>query len=121
MDAMKNAITTDNAEQYRTAIERVLSEYVPIRYANGDITNEAVFDRGGDHYLVVSVGWQGDRRVAHNLLHLDIIGGKIWVQKDGTEDGIAGELEAAGVPKHDIVLAFHRAEDRALIPDYAVT
>ena len=42
------------------------------------------------------------------------------MQKDGTEDSIAAELEAAGVPKHDIVLAFRHADDRALIPDYAV-
>ena len=77
-------------------------------------------DRAQDRYLVVSIGWQGYRRVAHNLLHLDIIDGKIWVQKDGTEDGIAAELEAAGVPKHDIVLAFRHIEDRAIIPDYAV-
>ena len=65
-------------------MERVLSEYVPIQYANGDIQNEAVIDRAHDRYLVVSIGWQGYQRVAHNLLHLDIIGGKIWVQKDGT-------------------------------------
>ena len=32
---------------------------------------------------------------------------KIWIQRDGTEDGIATDLEAAGVPKSDIVLAFH--------------
>ena len=99
--------------------EEVLRPYAERRYANGDITNEAVFDRAGDHYLIVSVGWQGYRRVAHNLLHLDLIGGKVWIQKDGTEDGIAAELEAAGIPQSDIVLALHRPEDRALIPGYA--
>ena len=70
--------------------------------------------------LVVSVGWQGIRRVQHSLLHLDIINGKVWVQRDGTEDGIVDELEAAGIPKRDIVLAFHPEKDRALIPEYAV-
>ena len=112
---------TTKVMSYRATIENVLSQYVPIQYANGDIQNEAVFDREHDRYLITSVGWQGYRRVAHNLLHLDIIGGKIWVQKDGTEDGIAEELEAAGVPKHDIVLAFRHAEDRAIIPEYAVS
>ncbi len=65
--------------------------------------------------------WQGYHRVEHNLIYLDIIGGKIWVQKDGTEDGITDELEASGVPKSDIVLAFHPLENRMLIPDYAVS
>ena len=120
MDTVTGRPESGKTEHYRGIIERILSEYVPIRYANGDITNEAVFDRAGDHYLVVSLGWQGYRRVAHNLLHLDIIDGKVWVQKDGTEDGIAGELEEAGISKHDIVLAFRHAKDRALIPDYAV-
>ena len=39
--------------------------------------------------------------------HLDIKGGKIWIQWNGTEDDIAAELVALGVPKHDIVLGFH--------------
>jgi hypothetical protein len=40
-------------------------------------------------------------------LHLDIKDGKIWIQHDGTEIGIANELVKLGVPKEDIVLAFH--------------
>jgi hypothetical protein len=41
------------------------------------------------------------------VLHLDIKGGKIWIQWNGIEDDIAVELVALGVPKHDIVLGFH--------------
>jgi hypothetical protein len=41
------------------------------------------------------------------VLHLDIKDGKIWIQWNGTEDDIAAELVACGVPKHDIVLGFH--------------
>ena len=108
------------AERYRKSAQAVRPALQPdrrhlqLRAANLRLTQEV-------YYLITSVGWQGYRRVAHNLLHLDIIGGKIWVQKDGTEDGIAAELEAAGVPKHDIVLAFRHIQDRAIIPDYAVT
>ncbi len=94
--------------------------YAERRYSGDDITNEAVFDRERDHYIIASVGWQGYRRVQQNLLHIDLIGGKVWIQRDGTEDGIADELEVAGVPKHDIVLAFHTAEDRSLLPEYAI-
>jgi hypothetical protein len=111
----------DTRERYREIIEQVLAPFAERRYSGADITNEAVFDRERDHYLIASVGWQGYRRVQHNLLHIDIIGGKVWIQSDGTEYGIADELEAAGIPKHDIVLAFHRPEDRALLPEYAVS
>jgi hypothetical protein len=111
---------TTKMDTYRDAIEQVLSAYTAVRYANGDITNEAVFDRQHDRFLVVSVGWQGSRRVQHCLLHIDIMNGKVWIQRDGTEDGIADELEAAGIPKSEIVLAFHPAKDRSLIPEYAV-
>ncbi|BAZ84273.1 XisI protein-like protein [Dolichospermum compactum NIES-806] len=31
----------------------------------------------------------------------------IWIQRDGTEIGIANELMAADVSKEDIVLGFH--------------
>ena len=31
----------------------------------------------------------------------------VWIQRDGTEGGIAYELEAEGIPKHDMVLGFH--------------
>jgi hypothetical protein len=104
----------EKTQRYREMIERTLLQYVPIRYANGDIENEALFDRERDHYAILSAGWQHSRRVHHCLIHVDIIGGKVWVQRDGTEDGVTYELEAAGIPKSDIVLAFHPSEDRPL-------
>ena len=40
-------------------------------------------------------------------LYVDIRDGKVWIQHDGTEDGIAYELLEAGIPHEHIVLAFH--------------
>ena len=110
----------DTREKYRQLIEKVLVPYSERVYSDKEIKNEAVFDRERDHYLVMSVGWQGYRRVQHSLLHLDIIDGKVLIQRDGTEYGIANEHEEAGDPKSDIVLAFHYVKDRALIPEYVV-
>lgn len=53
------------------------------------------------------------------LVHLDIIDGKIWVQRDETEDGVTQDLVAAGIAKDKIVLAFHPADVRQYI-GYAV-
>jgi len=45
--------------------------------------------------------------------------GKIWIQHDGTEHGVARELEALGVPRQAIVLGFDAPVKRPLT-DYAV-
>lgn len=97
----------DSLTGYRKIIQEVLSQYLNIQYVNVDAQNEAVFDEKNDRYLVVSVGWQKYRRVHGVLIHIDIIDGKVWIQRDGTEYGIARELVEAGIPKHDIVLGFH--------------
>ena len=39
-------------------------------------------------------------------LHLDIKDDRIWIQYDGTEEGIATELVRQGVPRERIVLGF---------------
>ena len=46
------------------------------------------------------------------MTHVQIIAGKIWIQRDGIEDGITEELVAAGVPQSDIVLGFQPPEVR---------
>lgn len=46
------------------------------------------------------------------LVHFDIIDGKVWVQRDDTEDGVTEELVAAGIPKEQIVLGFHPVDVR---------
>jgi hypothetical protein len=37
---------------------------------------------------------------------MDLKGDKIWIQRDGTECGVANELVELGVPKEHIVLAY---------------
>jgi hypothetical protein len=54
------------------------------------------------------LAWKNNNtRIYGCAIHVDIIGDKIWVQHDGTEDAIADELVAKGVPSKDIVLAYH--------------
>lgn len=102
----------ETLERYRDIIENILDEYTRIPYAYGDIHTEAVYDRSNDRYLLVNVGWDRGRRVHGSLVHIDIIDGKIWIQRDGTEQGIANELVSAGVPRDRIVLGFRPAEVR---------
>jgi len=98
----------DKIERYRSIIYDTLEPLGRIRFSNSKITNETIFDRQNDRYIVATVGWESEnKRIYFNLVHVDIINGKIWIQRDGTEDGVGYAFEAAGVPKSDIVPAFH--------------
>ncbi|MEA5566247.1 MULTISPECIES: XisI protein [unclassified Anabaena] len=99
-------------DYYRQVIERVLSEYAALPYSYAPIQSEVIFDRTRDRYLWMDVGWDGDRRVHGCLAHVDLIDSKIWIQRDGTEEGIAADLERAGIPKEHIVLGFRPPELR---------
>ena len=102
----------DTLDTYRQIIQNVLTEYIRLQYAYGEIQNETIFDREADRYLVMSIGWQNARRIHGCLIHIDIINDKVWIQRDGTEYGIATELVAAGIPKDRIVLGFHPRDIR---------
>lgn len=94
-------------ERYRQLVQELLKAYSEIKASNEAVEAEAIFDLERDRYQVVHVGWSNKRRVYGCVLHLDIIDGKIWIQHDGTEGGIANELVERGIPKDNIVLAFH--------------
>lgn len=98
----------DKLDQYRKIVKDTLLPLTTRQYSGREVVNEAVFDEPNDRYLIMSVGWEGKIRRIHGcLVHLDIINGKVWIQRDGTEDGVGYDLEAAGIPKSDIVPAFH--------------
>ena len=95
-------------------IRRVLRPYADVRYAYDDLHNETVFDDESARYLIMSHGWMDGRRAHGCLIHVEILDGKIWIQRDGTEDGVADEMVEAGIPKSRIVLGFWDPEARKL-------
>ncbi len=97
---------TDTIAHFRQAIQQLLTEYAKVPIANGKIESQVVFDTLHDHYQVMNVGWDGNRRVHGCVLHLDIKDGKVWVQHNMTEMQIAQALMEMGVVKEDIVLGF---------------
>jgi hypothetical protein len=102
----------DTLDTYRQIIRNVLEPYTRIPYSYGDLQCKAIFDSDSDSYLLITSGWDGAKRVHSCLVHLDIIDGKVWVQRDDTEDGVTNELVAAGIPKEHIVLGFHPLDVR---------
>jgi len=96
----------DTRTRDRAIIERVLADYAAIPYAHGDVATQTVFDSTNDHYLLMIVGRDKLRRVHGCLVHIDLKGEDVVVQRDGIEDGIARELSRQGIPSERIVLAF---------------
>ena len=125
-EAVKNAMIAqwlDNYTRFRF-VQLKAKTYLQIQ-----VQNELVFDRTRDsasthtglRYLLIEAGQENGRRTYGTLLHLDIINGKIWIQLfGGTEQGIANELVALGVPKECIVLGF-KSLQRRQITEFAVS
>ncbi len=104
--------------EYRRYIQQLLTEHAKLVWDNR-IQAEMIFDTERDRYQLVYVGWRDSKRVYGVVLHVDIIDGKIWVQQDGTEVGIANKLVELGVSKEDIVLGIDPPKMRQYT-DFAV-
>ena len=110
----------DKRTRYRELIRTCLSDWESYirRARHNGIEIQRVFDEVHDHYLLVYLGWEKNRRIQQSALHLRLKDEKIWIEADETEEGIATDLLRAGVPRQDIVLAFHPPELRR-VSDFA--
>jgi hypothetical protein len=93
-------------ETYRKLIQSVIEKYSDCDVDDPEVETQIAFDLKRDRYLMFHLGWRGEKRVFGCVIHIEIKEGKIWIQRDGTERGIANELIEAGVPKSDIVLGY---------------
>jgi hypothetical protein len=96
----------DKLTRYGELIQDILREYASYKPSYGQIEVEVIVDPVQRHFEMIYVGWNGQERIHGCTVHVDIRDGKIWIQHDGTEEGIANRLVEAGVPKSDIVLGF---------------
>ena len=104
-------------DQYRIWIQQILTEKAQ-RGGDQNVEAQTLFDQTRDHYQMIYIGWHNKRRIFGPVLHLDIKDSKIWIQWNGTEDDIAAQLVALGVPAQAIVLGFQPPAIRPFT-DYA--
>ena len=92
-DAEKGEVTKwKKINLYRNYIKEVINRHSkPSLYGNCEI--QKIFDNESDHYQLVHTGWDETERHYGCVIHLDIKNDKIWIQYDGTEIGVADELE----------------------------
>lgn len=96
----------DTVDKYRQIIKKVLTEYSQIKPANGEIEVITIFHNESDRYQIIHMGWDNRHRIYGCTVHIDIKDGKVWIQNDNTEVGIANELVDRGILKKDIVLGY---------------
>ncbi|MEM9215536.1 MAG: XisI protein [Cyanobacteria bacterium P01_F01_bin.150] len=71
-----------------------------------DVDPVLAFDEVRDCYFWFQVGWDRTGRTCRPTAYIRLVNGKVWIEEDLTEDGIANDFIEAGVPKTDIVLGF---------------
>jgi hypothetical protein len=92
----------------------ILQKHIDLSSSNPDpeVERFMIADEVRDHYLLFSLGWSERKRIRNFSVYVRLKDRKFWIEHDLSEDGIATELLAAGVPNEDIVLAFHAPEMR---------
>jgi len=93
-------------------VKQILLEHSRIKPAHGDITTTVSFDDERANYVLLQSGWNGNSYLHGAIVHISIIDEKIWIQYDGTEEGVATELLEMGVSKSQVVLGFRHPSER---------
>lgn len=111
----------DKVTEYPKLIEQILSDYIEVcnRKAERDVETFLIKDDVQQHYIWMNLGWKGSERITGMTVYVRLQDAKFWIEEDWTEEGIANDLLALGVPKEDIVLAFHAPKMRPYT-DFAV-
>ncbi|MEA5467319.1 XisI protein [Spirulina sp. 06S082] len=95
--------------KYQTIIQDLLQEIhsYDISGSKNSIESQIILDTERNHYLLIDVGWEQKQFVYGTIIHLDIRGDKIWIQRNNTEIDLAKRLVEKGIPKENIVIGLH--------------
>lgn len=104
----------DRVARYWELLLKVMREHARLQKLAPEPGVDSILSVDPDQRMVqlLDIGWRNSKRVNDTYIQARIKDGKIWIEDDGTEEGIANDLVAAGVPKSDIVLAFHAPGER---------
>ena len=98
--------------RYQLILRGFLEEYATIKFANApNLEQQVIIDCEGNHFQLISLGWQDAKYYCDPIFHFDIKNEKVWIQQNETEMQIGDELVQRGIAKEDIVFGF--------LPEYA--
>lgn len=111
----------DKIKKYQEVLKRLMTKYVELdnRQPNPEVEHLLLMDEERGHYVWLNLGWPKGERLNAPTIYARLKDGKIWIEEDWTDFGIANDLLREGVPQEDIVLALHHPEERAYT-DFAV-
>ena len=104
----------DQIAAYQALIKQALRKYVALVQKSPDLPYQVMtaFDDEHQQYIVRKVGWAANKRILKTVLLVTIQNGKIWIEEDLTEEGIATYFLEHGVPNRAIVLGFQPPQNR---------
>lgn len=88
--------------RYADIVQNLLQSYARIPYADPSLRDETIFDPLNNHFLLVTTGWQSGERIYATIVHMTVKEDGIWIECNNTDQDLAAELVAAGVPPQDI-------------------
>jgi hypothetical protein len=98
---------------YQQLIQNIIKNYADQHHQQSNqVESQIICDTKNNHYLLLYVGWEGEKNIYGCPIHVDIKDDKFWIHRDFTEQGIASQLLEAGVSKDNIVLAFRSPFNR---------
>ncbi|MBA4122076.1 MAG: XisI protein [Acidobacteria bacterium] len=99
----------DKLSEYKETVKNILNYYVELDRKTPEPNMEyfLIADDENGQYLWKTIGWEKDKHVDLTTVYIRLKNDKIYIEEDWTEEGIATDLLRAGIPKKDIVLAFH--------------
>lgn len=111
----------DKVLAYKGIIRAYVEEIYRMAPSSEEVETQLIIDDERGHYLLYSVGWEGHHWVYGSFVHLDVKPtGRVWLQHDGTDLGVAEELVRRGIPKDEIVIGFQKPSVRPHMAGWAV-
>ncbi len=104
----------DKLTRYKMLIKQYMSDYAELLKSPTPSGLEValIFDDERGEYVLFETGWKDKRHIRHIPLYVRLYNGKIWIEEDMTEEGIATYFLEQGIPNQDIVLGFQPPQMR---------
>jgi len=98
------------SDAYRQILRQVVERQASMPRRQDQVELVPIIDTTHDNYLLMRIGWDKVGRAHHILFHFRLKEGRVWIEWDGIEHGIANDLIEAGIPEEDIVMAFYGSD-----------
>ena len=100
----------DKLNHYRQVLQQVIEHHAGMPAEPAHIESLPICDAVHGDYLLMDVDRSPKGCPGNIVVHLRLKDGKVHVERDGIEDGIAQDLIDAGIAPEDIVFTFYGNE-----------